>query len=124
VRTKDLFETERVHRYLAQGHWFRRIRGNGHFAIGGYQYYIGNRFAQREVEITFDADQVTFLCRPEGSEECVSIPPQGLAKADSMGDLALLLALPVYQLALPFTVEDRRRADLIGLITGTTLRDC
>jgi hypothetical protein len=120
---KDLFETERVYRYLAQGRWFRRIRDNGHFAMGGYQYYIGNRFARRELEIAFDADQVAFNCRPEGSEECVSLPPQGLTKAEMMGDLALLLELPVYQLALPLTVEDQRRADLIGLITGTTLRD-
>jgi hypothetical protein len=75
------------------------------------------------VEITFDADQVAFICRPEGCEECVSLPPQGLTKAELMGDLALLLELPVYQLALPFTVEEQRRLDLIGLITGRTLRD-
>jgi hypothetical protein len=120
---KDLFETQHVYHYLSQGRWFRRIRRNGHFAIGGYQYYIGNHFSLREVEITFDADQIVFICRPEGCDELVNISPQGLTKTDLMGDLALLMELPVYQLALPFTLEDQRRADLIGLISGTTLRD-
>lgn len=117
---KDLFETARVYRYLAQGRWFRRVRGNGHFMMGGYEYHIGNRFCRREVEITFDADRVVFVCKPEGCDELFDIPPQGLTKTDLMGDMALLMELPVYQLALPFTVEDQRRADLIGLISGTT----
>jgi hypothetical protein len=38
-----------------------------------------------------------------------------------MGDLAQMLALPAYQLALPFTPEAWRQLELVRWMTDTTL---
>ena len=43
----DLLSLERVHHYLAQGRWFRRVFRNGHIHIGSHRYYIGNQYAVR-----------------------------------------------------------------------------
>jgi hypothetical protein len=43
----------------------------------------------------------------------------GLTKADLMGELASLLALPAEQLALPFSPEGWRQLELTRCLTGT-----
>jgi len=55
------------------------------------------------LELHFDANQGGFLGQPAGSDITIAFAPQGLTKTDLMGELAHLLALPAYQLALPFT---------------------
>ena len=41
-------------------------------------------------------------------------------KTDLMGELGHLLALPAYQLALPFTYEAWRQLEYTQVLTGTT----
>jgi len=53
----------------------------------------------------------------------LSVPPRRLTKADLMGDRKLLLELPAYQLAFPFTSTERHRTSLAQFLAGTTLRD-
>ncbi len=45
-----------------------------------------------------------------GNQQAVR-PPQGLTKTDLMGELGHLLALPAYQLALPFPHEAWRQLE-------------
>jgi hypothetical protein len=61
------------------------------------------------------------LCQPEGSEETLLLSVQGLTKAELMGELAALQALPIYQLALPFSLEAWRQLEYTRILTGTTL---
>ena len=61
-----------------------------------------------------------FLGQPEGTDTTVTIPPQGLTKTDLMGELGDLLALPTYQLALPFTHEAWRQLEYARTLAGTT----
>lgn len=117
---EDLLDLERVFAYLAQGHWFRTVKPNGVFELGGYGYYLGKRWAERSIEIHCDPVQGTFVCQPEGSDLSLSLPPQGLSKADLMGDLATIRALPAYQLAFPCFVDDWRHSELARLLAGTT----
>ncbi len=63
------------------------------------------RFAHRSVAIGFDPGTMALLCQPEGSEDTLEVPIQGITKAELMGELAVLQALPVYQLALPFSLS-------------------
>jgi hypothetical protein len=98
----ELLALEAVCAYLAQGRWFRSIRSNGFFGLGGYRYYLGKCFAQRSVAMRFDPDGMALLCLPEGSEETIRLPSQGGTSAELMGELAALQALPNYQLALHF----------------------
>lgn len=118
---EELLTLENVSAYLAQGRWFRSIRSNGFFGLGSYRYYIGKSYAQCSVAIGFDPDGMALICLPEGSEETISLPSQGLTKAELMGELAALQALPNYQLALPFSLEAWRQLEYTHNLTGTTL---
>ncbi len=55
------------------------------------------------LELHFDADQGCFLGQQAGSDTTVTFAPKGLTKPELRGELGHLLALPLYQLALPFT---------------------
>ena len=61
--------------------------------------------------------------QPAGSAITLTIAPQGLTKTNLMGELGHLLALPIYQLALPFTHETWRQLEYTHVLTGTTSRD-
>jgi transposase InsO family protein len=116
---EGMLELERVYRYLGQGRWFRRARGSGVMQLGGYRYYLGRQWAEKTVEVTFDPATVSFLCRPEGSEIEISLPAQGLSKAELMGEAATLLALPSYQLALPLSPAACRHQEYASALAGT-----
>ena len=115
-----LFDLQRIYQYLAQGRWFR-YNNHGSVRLGTYNYYLDYHYDKQTMEITFDANQVAFICQPEASKPPIVVPAQGLTKADLMGDLAMLLQLPAYQLTLPFFPEDQRRLALVESLSGTTL---
>ena len=118
---EDLLCLEHVWSYLQRGRWFRSSRSNGVFSLGSSEYYIGKQFARRCIEIRFDPDAIAFICQPEGSEEIIRVPAQGLTKADLMGELAAMQALPIYQLALPFSPEAWRQLEYANGLISTTL---
>ncbi len=91
--------------------------------LGAHHYYLGKRFAHRSVAIRFDPDTMALICQPEGSEETIRLPVQGITKAELMGELAVLQALPIYQLALPFSLAVWRQLEYAHHLTssGTTL---
>src|SRR5207247_7913303 len=96
---EEFLALEQVCGYL-QGRWFRSVGSNGVFHLGASHYYLGKRFAHRSVAITFDPVTLALVCQPEGSEDTLEVPIQGISKAELMGELAVLKALPIYQLAL------------------------
>jgi hypothetical protein len=51
------------------------------------------------------------LANWQAVETTITFAPRGLTKTDLMGELGYLLALPVYQLALPFTHEAWRQLE-------------
>jgi hypothetical protein len=120
---EELLSLEKVYTYLAQGRWYRRIRSNGFFDLGSYRYSLGKRFARRSVAISFDPEALASICQPEGSEDTIEVPIQGITKAELMGELAALQALPMYQLALPYSLAAWRQLEYAQNLTGTTLRD-
>jgi CheY-like chemotaxis protein len=83
------------------------------------------------IELHFEAKQACFLGQPAGSEATLTFAPQGLTKADLMGELSQLLALPAYKLALSVPYEAWRQLEYIHLLLvrlcetlgGTTYRD-
>ncbi len=115
-----MLDLDRVFQYLASCRWFRRIRANGRLDLGGYDYYLGTTRRNQMLELHFDADQGCFLGQPADSDTIITFAPQGLTKTDLMGELGHLLALPVYQLALPFTHEAWRQLEYTRALTGTT----
>ncbi len=101
----EMLDLARAFAYLANCRWFRRIRANGRLDLGGYDSYFGTTYRNRMLELHFDANQGCFLGQPAGSDTAITFAPQGLTKIELMGELGHLLALPIYQLALPFTHE-------------------
>ena len=77
----------------------------------GYQYNLGQHFAKLSGAIGFDPDTRALICQPEGSEETTLLAAQGGTSAELMGELAVLQALPVYQLALPFSLAAWRQLE-------------
>ena len=72
------------------------------------------------LELHFDANQGCFLGQPAGSDMTFTITPQGLTKTDLMGELGHLLALPLYQLTLPFTLQAWRQLEYTRILADTT----
>jgi hypothetical protein len=117
---EELLALEKVCNYLAQGRWFRSIGSNGVFHLGAYHYYLGKRFAHRSVAIAFDPVTMALICQPEGSEDTLEVPIQGITKTELMGELGLLQALPMYQLVLPFSLAAWRQLEYARNLAGTT----
>jgi hypothetical protein len=107
----EVLDLARVFASLATCRWFRRIRANGRLDLGGDDDYLGTSLRNQMLDLHFDATQGCFLGQPAGSETILTCTPQGLAKTDLMGELGHLLALPAYQLALPFTQETWRQLE-------------
>lgn len=106
---EQMLQPERVYRYLASGHWFRRTNAGGRFALGGYSYQTSWQWRQRTVEITVEAESAMLLCRIEGAMDApVPLPIQGLSKADLMGEMSLFQRLPHFQLSLPWSPQEWR----------------
>jgi transposase InsO family protein len=116
-----LLDLDRVDRYLARGRWFRQIRSNGLIQLGGYGYYLGKRLAGQAVEIIFDPDSRHLFCQPETKQVAVAVAIQGMRVEDLMGELAGIVRLPSYQLALPFSPESYRQQQYVTALAGTTL---
>jgi len=68
-----------------------------------------------------DPATLALVCQPEGSEDTLEVPIQGISKAQLMGELAVLQALPIYQLALPFSLEAWRQLEYAHHLTGMTV---
>jgi transposase InsO family protein len=117
----EMLGLERIFHYLAGCRWFRQVHSNGRLDIGGYEYYVGTDWRRYMFELRFEPEQGCFIGQPEGSETTITIAPQGLTKADLIGEFGHLLALPTYQLALPFTQEAWRQLEYSRALTGTIL---
>jgi hypothetical protein len=116
----DMLDLTRVFQYVGSCRWFRQIKSNGRVGIGGYQYYLSTAWRDRTLELHFDPLQGCFVGQPEGIETTVTLVHQGLSKSALMGERADLLALPAYQLALPFTHEAWRQLEYTRTLAGTT----
>lgn len=117
----ELLELQRVETYLAQGRWFRQTSAQGQFSLGAYRYNVGQTFSHQTLEITFEPQTRQLNCLSPDGNQVWHFPIQGLTKADLMGELSPLMALPVYQLGLPFSSSAWRQMMLANDMTGTTL---
>lgn len=118
---KAMLDMQRVYGYLAQARWFRRTSSAGQFSLGAQRYGLGKDFANRTLEITFDAQTQELIALSEDGQQEICLPIQGLTKSNLMGELSPLVSQPVYQLALPFSPSTWREMMLASDLTGTTL---
>jgi transposase len=116
-----MLDMQRVYEYLAQARWFRHTSAPGQFSLGARRYGLGKDFANRTLEITFDAQTQELICLSEDGQQEIRLPIQGLAESTLMGELSPLVSQPAYQLALPFSPSTWREMMLARDLTGTTL---
>jgi hypothetical protein len=57
----------------------------------------GSTLREPRVALHFDPEAIALICLPEGCEETIRLPVQGITKAELMGELAVLQSLPIYQ---------------------------
>ncbi len=117
---EEMLDMRRVWEYLAQGRWVRRVSSQGQMVLGGQSYYLGPSFAGQQVKVTFDPEKQELVCCPEKGGGPIRLPIRGLTKADLMGELSPLRAVPAYQLTLPLSMAGWRQLGLAEALTGTT----
>jgi hypothetical protein len=103
----DLLDLSRVHAFLKQGHWFRKVSAVGSISIGRCIYHLGYDWRpDGYAEITFDPLAIEFVCTtPSGKEKRFPLP--WLTKAELMGELFQFQQIP-FQFALPFSNNEWR----------------
>ncbi|UCC61943.1 MAG: helix-turn-helix domain containing protein [Anaerolineae bacterium] len=82
---------------------------------------LGKNLNDQTLEITFDFQSCELIGHSEDGKQEIRLPVLGLTKIDLMGELTPLIALPAYQLALPFSRPVWRQITLCNNLTGTTL---
>jgi len=116
----EMLDMPAVSAYLARGRWFRKASNVGAVTLGSQVYYLATSWKRAEITITFDpADQ--HLIFTTDHQETKRRPIRKLAAQDLMGELAPLLTLPNFQLALPVSWNEWRASYCCQLLGGTTL---
>jgi hypothetical protein len=114
----ELLDLGRVHRYLAQGQWFRLASNIGAVSLGCQRYALGKTWARQQVEIAFDAPtQEMIFGHPDGTQ-VQRLPLKGGSRETLMGELGPLVNLPLFQLALPMSWDEFRVTRLSGTLVS------
>jgi len=103
---EQILDLQPIYAYLQTGRWFRQISTNGTCSLGGHSYNLSTQFAERPVQITFDAPSHSLIFQPEKSAASLQFDIQGLTKFVLMGNAFALPGYVPLQLALPFAHPD------------------
>lgn len=114
----SLLDPSRLYAWLAQGVWFRETSSKGQFFLGQQRYNAGTSWALATVEIRFDPHRVEFCTTRVGTSTTQHFAARGLTVSDLMGEAVPFLHMPLYQLALPFSLEAWRQIALASFQTG------
>jgi hypothetical protein len=116
----ESLDMEKVHAYLAQGRWFRKVSSAGTVSLGRSVYYLSTSWKRQEVAITFDPDELQLVFTLPGKEP-KHLPLLNFTARDLMGEFGSLSSLIHFQLALPMAWKDWRASYLVALVRGTNL---
>lgn len=81
----EIFSLERVYRYLAEQHWWRRVSTVGQISLGGPVYGVGRPYAHQDVQITFDAEAIELVVKDSQEVEIKRLTPQSLTVEEITG---------------------------------------
>ncbi len=102
----QLFDLNRVDAFLAQQFWTRLVDVNGRARLAGFRYYLGRKFSQQTVSVSFLPHSRTFAFAQGDGTFIRSLPARGFDKADIIGrvptDECWPALLQPFQLPLPF----------------------
>lgn len=112
----ELLDLNRVDAYLGRGRWFRQVANNGIISLGGTVYYVGLKWKQQQIEVTYDPDTRNFCCFDAGGQLLKTFPLRDISIERLMGDVFPLVHFPVFQLALPFTWKEQQVIRLYEIV--------
>jgi hypothetical protein len=101
-------DMQRVYAYLAQGRWFRDVRGNDTLSLGGQVYLLGRAWRGHTLEIRFDPGDQHLVFRSEAADVIQPLPIQHLSAAVLLGDLHMIDSVQAVQFPLPFDPDTCR----------------
>lgn len=84
-RELEIFSLERVYRYLAERHWWRRVSKVGQISIGSHRYSAGMAYAYQDVKVSFDADTVEFVVEDSQGKGIRRLEPKVLTIEEITG---------------------------------------
>ncbi len=113
----ELLDLTRIDAYLGQCRWFRLVANNGTVSLGGIIYYVGTKWKQKQIELTFDPETRHFHCFDASAHLLKTFPLRGVSIDSLMGDLFPLLHFPVFQLALPFSWDEVSMLRLFEIVS-------
>jgi hypothetical protein len=97
----DLLDLARLYAYLAEHRWFRLVSKDGTFSLGAQTYFLSQRCARQQVEITFDPADAHLVCHDAAGQALKRLPIRHLTRPDLIGQFATSVNLPLFQLELP-----------------------
>ncbi len=109
----DIFDIQRIHDYLSQGKWFRKVSVNGVISLGGQVYNLSRAWAQKEIEIRFDNDHKKLEFINHHKKESQYQALKGCSPQELMGELKPTVRLANAQLWLPFTYKEWRKIKIL-----------
>jgi len=98
----QMLDMARVHSYLGQGQWFRKVSNVGTVSLAQQIYTVSRRLAKAEVPITFDPDDQHLVFHVPGGEIAKRLPIKGLTPLFLMGHQGPVPHLDGVQPVLPF----------------------
>jgi hypothetical protein len=81
----DIFSLERVYKYLADQHWWRRVSKVGQISLGSHRYGIGVAYAVQDVRIAFNSDAAELVVEDSHQIEIKRLKPKGLTVEEITG---------------------------------------
>ena len=81
----QLFDMQRVHRYLAGGHWLRQTSEKGQFKLADRVWTVGRKNGSQPVVVTFDLPNKQFVVQTVTGQELKRISSDWLTEATIRG---------------------------------------
>lgn len=112
----ELLDLKRIETYLSHGRWFRQVANNGIISLGGTVYYVGLKWKQQQLEVTFDLHSRHFCCFDAAGQLLKTFSLRDISIERLMGNVFPLVHFPVFQLALPFTWDEQQLIRLYEIV--------
>lgn len=81
----ELFDMQRVYRYLAGGRWIRHASQKGQFKFADHVWTVGHKRGSQPLVITFDLETKEFVIQSAEGEELKRVPSDWLTEAAIRG---------------------------------------
>jgi hypothetical protein len=102
---QSIIKLQRIHSYLQQGMWIRKVNKNKTLFLGNQWYYIKQAKAPSKMLIKFDPQSLSLLFHDDKERLIYEEQIKGITIESIMGNALFEASLPGTQLKLPFNLD-------------------